>query len=180
MSLSISNLDELVLLVIPLSDAKEDECFNPGGNIDEIDAFLDINVSMDIEDSYHDSKGDIIYSENDVDHVDQPNGSAANNNTTDVLKVHIGDVNGSPMLKEDDPKVKAFANVVEGANGAAKNDNTKKKINIRTLISEDKEENSNFVLPIESIEIVKNKFANSLVGFFVGKGIAFPLVQICL
>ncbi|GKD50215.1 hypothetical protein Tco_1279191 [Tanacetum coccineum] len=59
----VSNLDELVLLVIPLSDAKEDECFNPGGNIDEIDAFLDINVSMDIEDSYHDSKGDIIYLE---------------------------------------------------------------------------------------------------------------------
>ncbi|GKG48747.1 hypothetical protein Tco_0512894, partial [Tanacetum coccineum] len=41
--------------------------------------------------------------------------SAANNNTTDVWKVHIGDVNGSPMLKEADPKVKAFANVVKGA-----------------------------------------------------------------
>ncbi|GKA65942.1 putative reverse transcriptase domain-containing protein [Tanacetum coccineum] len=118
------------------------------------------------------------YGTNQLSAVDQPNGSAANNNTTDVLKVHIGDVNGSPMLKEADPKVKAFANVVEGANGAAKNDNTKKKINIRTLISEDKVENSDFVLPIESIQIVKNKFANSLVGFFVGKGIAFPLVQI--
>ncbi|GKB19987.1 putative reverse transcriptase domain-containing protein [Tanacetum coccineum] len=118
------------------------------------------------------------YGTNQLSAVDQPNGSATNNNTTDVLKVHIGDVNGSPMLKEADPKVKAFANVVEGANGAAKNDNTKKKINIRTLISEDKVENSDFVLPIESIQIVKNKFANSLVGFFVGKGIAFPLVQI--
>ncbi|GJU49444.1 putative reverse transcriptase domain-containing protein [Tanacetum coccineum] len=82
------------------------------------------------------------------------------------------------LMKEVDPKVKAFANVVEGANGAAKNDNTKKKINIHTLISEDKVKNSDFVLPIESIQIVKNKFANSLVGFFVGKGIAFPLVQI--
>ncbi|GJS79076.1 hypothetical protein Tco_0728957 [Tanacetum coccineum] len=31
--------------------------------IDEIDAFLDIDVSMDLEDGYHDSEGDIIYLE---------------------------------------------------------------------------------------------------------------------
>nr|GEU42292.1 putative reverse transcriptase domain-containing protein [Tanacetum cinerariifolium] len=118
------------------------------------------------------------YGTNQLSDVDQPNGSTANKITTDVLKVYIGDVNGSLMLKEADLKVKAFANVVEGANGAAKNDNTKKNINIHTIISEDKVENSNFELPIESIQIVKNKFANSLVGFFVGKGTAFPLVQI--
>ncbi|GKD11303.1 hypothetical protein Tco_1190988, partial [Tanacetum coccineum] len=55
----VSNLDEPALLVTPLSDANEDECFDPGGEIDEIDAFLD----MDIENGYHDSEGDIIYFE---------------------------------------------------------------------------------------------------------------------
>ncbi|GJS65314.1 hypothetical protein Tco_0679878 [Tanacetum coccineum] len=40
----VSNLDEPALLVTPLSDANEDECFDPGGDIDEIDAFLDIDV----------------------------------------------------------------------------------------------------------------------------------------
>ncbi|GKG60455.1 hypothetical protein Tco_0612056, partial [Tanacetum coccineum] len=40
----VSNLDEPDLLVTPLSDANEDECFDPGGDIDEIDAFLDIDV----------------------------------------------------------------------------------------------------------------------------------------
>ncbi|GKE83070.1 hypothetical protein Tco_1553070, partial [Tanacetum coccineum] len=30
---------------------------------DEIDAFLDINISTDIEDDYHDSEGDITYLE---------------------------------------------------------------------------------------------------------------------
>ncbi|GJR31306.1 hypothetical protein Tco_1107538 [Tanacetum coccineum] len=55
----VSNLDEPALLVTPLSDANEDECFDPGGDIDEIDAFL----VMDIEDGYHDSEGDIIYLE---------------------------------------------------------------------------------------------------------------------
>ncbi|GJX74115.1 reverse transcriptase domain-containing protein [Tanacetum coccineum] len=55
----VSNLDELALLVTPLFDANEDECFDPGGDIDEIDA----DVSMDIKDGYHDSEGDIIYLE---------------------------------------------------------------------------------------------------------------------
>ncbi|GJV00210.1 hypothetical protein Tco_1329480, partial [Tanacetum coccineum] len=41
----------------------EDECFNPGGDIDKIDAFLDIDVSTDIEDGYHDSEGEIMYFE---------------------------------------------------------------------------------------------------------------------
>ncbi|GKA06265.1 hypothetical protein Tco_0685489 [Tanacetum coccineum] len=59
----VSNFDEPALLVTPLSDANEDECFDPGGDIDEIDAFLDIDVSTDIEDGYHDSEGDIIYLE---------------------------------------------------------------------------------------------------------------------
>ncbi|GKC39936.1 hypothetical protein Tco_1052320 [Tanacetum coccineum] len=59
----VSNLDEPALVVTPLSDANEDECFDPGGDIDEINAFLDIDVSTDIEDGYHDSEGDIIYLE---------------------------------------------------------------------------------------------------------------------
>ncbi|GJW67288.1 hypothetical protein Tco_0121712 [Tanacetum coccineum] len=58
-----SNLDESTLLVTHLSDANEDECFDPRGDIDEIDAFLDMDISTDIEDGYHDSEGDIIYLE---------------------------------------------------------------------------------------------------------------------
>ncbi|GJR40555.1 hypothetical protein Tco_1216239 [Tanacetum coccineum] len=58
-----SNLDESTFLVTPFSDANEDECFDPGGVIDEIDAFLDMDISTDIENGYHDSEGDIIYLE---------------------------------------------------------------------------------------------------------------------
>ncbi|GKG03903.1 hypothetical protein Tco_0314290, partial [Tanacetum coccineum] len=58
-----SNLDESTFLVTPLSDANEDKCFDPRGNIDEINAFLDIDISTDIENSYYDSEGDIIYLE---------------------------------------------------------------------------------------------------------------------
>ncbi|GJY66555.1 hypothetical protein Tco_0468793 [Tanacetum coccineum] len=59
----VSNLDEPSLLVTPFSDANEDECFEPGGEIDEIDAFIDMDISTDIEYGYHDSEGDIIYIE---------------------------------------------------------------------------------------------------------------------
>ncbi|GKG03066.1 hypothetical protein Tco_0310702, partial [Tanacetum coccineum] len=48
-----------VLLVTPLSDANEDGCFDLGGENNEIDAFLDIDISTDIENGYHDSEGDI-------------------------------------------------------------------------------------------------------------------------
>ncbi|GJX70584.1 hypothetical protein Tco_0307755 [Tanacetum coccineum] len=39
----------------------DDVIFDPGGDIDEINAFLDIDISKDIEDGYHDSEGDILY-----------------------------------------------------------------------------------------------------------------------
>ncbi|GKC28746.1 hypothetical protein Tco_1036040 [Tanacetum coccineum] len=57
----VSNLDEPALLVTPFSEANDDECFDPGGEIDEIDVFLDMDISTDIENDYHDSEGDIIY-----------------------------------------------------------------------------------------------------------------------
>ncbi|GJV27162.1 hypothetical protein Tco_1383610 [Tanacetum coccineum] len=41
----------------------DDVIFDPGGEIDEINAFLDIDISTDIKDGYHDSKGDILYLE---------------------------------------------------------------------------------------------------------------------
>ncbi|GJT04241.1 hypothetical protein Tco_0838703 [Tanacetum coccineum] len=39
----------------------DDVIFDPGGDIDEINAFLDIDISTDIEDGYHHSEGDILY-----------------------------------------------------------------------------------------------------------------------
>ncbi|GJV00036.1 hypothetical protein Tco_1329306 [Tanacetum coccineum] len=59
----VSNIDEPALLVTPLSDANEDDYFDPGGKIDKIDAFLDMDISTDIENGYHDLEGDIIYLE---------------------------------------------------------------------------------------------------------------------
>ncbi|GJR91288.1 hypothetical protein Tco_0215299 [Tanacetum coccineum] len=58
---NVSNYDESALLNTPLFD--EDECFDPGGDNDEIDAFLAIEVSTNIEEGYYDSEGDVFYLE---------------------------------------------------------------------------------------------------------------------
>ncbi|GJR11286.1 hypothetical protein Tco_0793938 [Tanacetum coccineum] len=43
------------------------------GKIDEIDAFLDMDISTDIENGYHDSEGDIIYLESLLNNNTIPN-----------------------------------------------------------------------------------------------------------
>nr|GEV22149.1 hypothetical protein [Tanacetum cinerariifolium] len=53
-----SNLDDLALLVTPLFDSNEDECFDVGGDVDESNAF---DIPSDIKDGYYDSKGDVLY-----------------------------------------------------------------------------------------------------------------------
>ncbi|GKC12369.1 reverse transcriptase domain-containing protein, partial [Tanacetum coccineum] len=58
-----SNLDDPNLSVTPLSATNEDECFDPGGDIDEINDFHDMDISMDIEDGIYDLEGDIVYLE---------------------------------------------------------------------------------------------------------------------
>ncbi|GJY15044.1 hypothetical protein Tco_0385466 [Tanacetum coccineum] len=51
------------------------------------------------------------------------------------------------------------------------------KMNFRTLINKKKVDNSDCVLPVKYVLDAQSKFSNSLVGFFVGKRVAFQLVQ---
>ncbi|GKD54380.1 hypothetical protein Tco_1287767, partial [Tanacetum coccineum] len=66
---NVSNSDEPVLLNTPLSDRVE--CSVPEDDVDEIDAFLAMEVS-DFEEGYYDSEGDVIFLEsllsNDTTH----------------------------------------------------------------------------------------------------------------
>ncbi|GKE69736.1 hypothetical protein Tco_1527808 [Tanacetum coccineum] len=41
----------------------DDLIFHPGGDIDEIDAFLDIDILTNIKDNFYDSEGDVLYLE---------------------------------------------------------------------------------------------------------------------
>ncbi|GJY14866.1 reverse transcriptase domain-containing protein [Tanacetum coccineum] len=59
---NVSDSDEPVLLNTPLSDKVE--CFAPEDDIDEIDAFLAMEVSSNFEEGYFDSEGDVTFLEN--------------------------------------------------------------------------------------------------------------------
>ncbi|GKC35574.1 hypothetical protein Tco_1047958, partial [Tanacetum coccineum] len=67
---NISNSDEPVLLNTPLFDKVE--CSDPGVDIDEIDAFLAMEVFSNLEEGYFDSEGDVNFLEsllsNDTTH----------------------------------------------------------------------------------------------------------------
>ncbi|GKE26745.1 hypothetical protein Tco_1442129 [Tanacetum coccineum] len=59
---NVSDSDEPDLLNTPLSDKVE--CFDPEDDIDEINAFLAMEVSSNFEEGYFDSEGDVIFLEN--------------------------------------------------------------------------------------------------------------------
>nr|GEZ00398.1 hypothetical protein [Tanacetum cinerariifolium] len=65
-----SNLDEPALLVTSLFDSNEDESFDPGGDVDEINAF---DIPSDFEDDYYDSEGDVPYLESLLSDDTTPN-----------------------------------------------------------------------------------------------------------
>lgn len=52
-----------------------------------------------------------------------------------------------------------------------------RKVNFRPFVNETHIDNHDTVLPKAAMEGVLNRYDNNLVGFFVGKNIAFPLVQ---
>ncbi|GJU61583.1 hypothetical protein Tco_1243418 [Tanacetum coccineum] len=54
---------------------------------------------------------------------------------------------------------------------------TKPRVNFRPFVNEERVANHDIVLPKSAIKTVSIRYANSLVGCFVGKSIAFPIVQ---
>ncbi|GKD25289.1 hypothetical protein Tco_1231503 [Tanacetum coccineum] len=79
----------------------KDKIFDPGGDIDEIDAFLDIDISTDIEDGYHDSEGDIIYLE-----------SLLNNDTIPYLPPEVF-LDHDPKSLSDNDNLKSIVKVFD-------------------------------------------------------------------
>ncbi|GJR37696.1 retrovirus-related pol polyprotein from transposon TNT 1-94 [Tanacetum coccineum] len=102
-------------------------------------------------------------------HEENPNvGKTQEENPKSVLE----SVQDKPTGWDDDDnnRIKSFANVVSAST-------PKSKLNFRTQFNEDKVEETDFVLPLAAVEVVKHKFDNTLVGFFVGQKVAFPLVK---
>ncbi|GKB21906.1 hypothetical protein Tco_0855829, partial [Tanacetum coccineum] len=98
--------DEPVLLNTPLSDKVE--CFAPEDNNDEIDAFLAMEVSSNIEEGYFDSEGDITFLDNLL------SDDASHNLTSEVISDHEPEQNESSIIfsPRSDPLHHEFAGEV--------------------------------------------------------------------
>ncbi|GJZ88720.1 hypothetical protein Tco_0660502 [Tanacetum coccineum] len=107
----VSNHDEPALLVTPLFDTNEDKCFDPGGDIDEIDVFLNIDVSTDIKKGYHDSEGDIIYLESLLIYDTVPNlpPKVFLDHDPKSLKDELDNNDLKSMVKVFDPSISAYS-----------------------------------------------------------------------
>nr|GEX71497.1 hypothetical protein [Tanacetum cinerariifolium] len=62
--------DDEYISITPLFDSNEDECFDPEGDVDKINAF---DISLDFEDGYYDSEGDVLYHESLLSDDTTPN-----------------------------------------------------------------------------------------------------------
>ncbi|GJV55183.1 reverse transcriptase domain-containing protein [Tanacetum coccineum] len=98
---NVSN--EPVLLNTPLSD--KDECFAPEDNNDEIDDFLAMEVSSNLEEGYFDSEGDVIFLDNLLSDDD------SHNLASEVISDHEPEQNESSITfsPRSDPLHHEFA-----------------------------------------------------------------------
>ncbi|GJW09450.1 aspartic peptidase [Tanacetum coccineum] len=78
-----------------------------------------------------------------------------------------------PTTYDTNSSPKSFASVLHGSMSEC----AAAKVNFRKMSSPDVVENTDFVLPIASVQAVQHKFENSVVGFFVGKKVPFTIVK---
>ncbi|GJW84035.1 hypothetical protein Tco_0157180 [Tanacetum coccineum] len=95
---NVSDSDEPVLLNTPLSN--KDECFAPEDDIDEIDAFLAMEVSSNFEEGYFDSEGDVTFLDNLL------SDDTTHNLASEVISDHDTSISFSPR---SDPLHHEFA-----------------------------------------------------------------------
>ncbi|GJR53149.1 reverse transcriptase domain-containing protein [Tanacetum coccineum] len=97
---NVSNSDEPVLLNTPLTDKVE--CSDPEDDIDEIDAFLAMEVSSNFEEGYFDSEGDVIFIENLLSDNTMPEDVHANpSSIIESLSVSLIPVEDSDPVQEE-------------------------------------------------------------------------------
>ncbi|GJS40533.1 hypothetical protein Tco_0565576 [Tanacetum coccineum] len=77
--------------------------------------------------------------------------------------LNLGNSNSAPAPKS------SFAEVVT--------EKPVQKSMFRTLLNDERVESADVVLPLDTLTVAQQRYANSLIGFFVGKNVAFTLVQ---
>ena len=87
-------------------------------------------------------------------------------------------------MNTEKPSTEANEHVVESKHTkpilyatALSDEPRKKKVSFRYLNTNEMVKNADLAIPMASVEQVNNQFANSLYGYFIGKRLAFPIVE---
>ncbi|GKB23895.1 hypothetical protein Tco_0863296 [Tanacetum coccineum] len=99
------------------------------------------------------------------------NGIGAGNSNSSILKSFSSVLshNGATNVIPDGSPTKASVLYANPLNS--------ERVNFCSLLNEEKVESYDCVLPHDVADVVKNDYENTVVGYFLGKSLAFPIVQ---
>nr|GEU56368.1 hypothetical protein [Tanacetum cinerariifolium] len=101
----------------------------------------------------------------------QHNNATEKNASSSGIHSCSDEIYGGAMLGSQHGTIgNSFASVVQAKNN-------KKVVKIKELRNEVVVEGAAVAIPFEAVEEVKSRFSNTLYGFFIGKRLAFPLVE---
>ncbi|GJS96401.1 hypothetical protein Tco_0803369 [Tanacetum coccineum] len=110
------------------------------------------------------------------DMIGQEAGTLNSNSFSNVLSPNgAADVGGSEATDVDASVIPNGSPIMASALYA--NPLNSERINFRSLLNEEKVESYDYVLPQDVADVVKTRYENTLVGYFLGKSLAFPIVQ---
>ncbi|GJV01912.1 hypothetical protein Tco_1335481 [Tanacetum coccineum] len=105
-------------------------------------------------------------------------GMSSDNEGTEDHTLKAVDVHESSNAHDQqEPNRAKPVEIVSYASMINSDQKVKKKINFRSLHNSEQVAASDCVLPMAAVDAIKHKFDNTLVGFFVGKKVAFTLVK---
>ncbi|GKB02800.1 hypothetical protein Tco_0830889, partial [Tanacetum coccineum] len=102
--------------------------------------------------------------------------SSDNEGTEDHMLKAVDMHESSNAYDQQEPNRAKPMEMVSYASMINSDQKVKKKINFRSLHNSEQVAASDCVLPMAAMDAIKHKFDNTLVGFFVGKKVAFTLV----
>lgn len=105
-----------------------------------------------------------------VDELDKLNTASGLNSVPEVL---VSPVQSEKSMETQCPSKATKTSYLNVATAEI----PKEKVNFRSLKSDSSVNEADVVIPLSSVEEVNNRFSNTLYGYFIGKRIAFPVVE---
>ncbi|GKB93009.1 hypothetical protein Tco_0979146, partial [Tanacetum coccineum] len=112
-----------------------------------------------------------------VRHIETHKGEVVHEEPVTVAKYLKDDTDRTFFKAWEDPNVGAIKTINGSFADVLNSNKPSSKSKFRSLLNSEQVENADVVLPLAIFTAAQQRYANSLVGYFVGKNVVFPLVQ---